>query len=167
MADVRKYTEQIASAKKGKDVRGAIVSAINEVSDENNTYNQTKADILAAQKSINADVTKNQQTQQAFNSNLQEAKEVQRDLTAKMNTGTTLAENLEKKNTTATSLDKSLGEKNTAATKTVLTDCRRRHTCMRRREYLLSSHIISPCRRSRRPLQSMILRQTERVFTMT
>lgn len=121
MADVRKYTEQIASAKKGKDVRGAIVAAINEVSDENNTYNQTKDDILVAQKSINADVTKNQQTQQAFNSNLQEAKEVQKDLTTKMNTGTTLAENLEKKNTTATSLDKSLGEKNTAATKTVQT----------------------------------------------
>ena len=121
MANVRKYTEQIASAKKGKDVRTAIVSAINEVSDENNTYNQTKEDIQAAQKSINADVTKNQQTQQAFNSNLQEAKEVQKDLTAKMNKGTTLAENLEKKNTTATSLDKSLGEKNTAATKTVQT----------------------------------------------
>ena len=121
MANVRKYTEQIASAKKGKDVRAAIVSAINEVSDENNTYNQTKADIQAAQKSINADVTKNQQTQQAFNSDLQEAKEVQKDLTAKMNKGTTLAENLEKKNATATSLDKSLGEKNTAATKTVQT----------------------------------------------
>ena len=121
MANVRKYTEQIASAKKGKDVRAAIVSAINEVSDENNTYNQTKADIQAAQKSINADVTKNQQTQQAFNSNLQEAKKVQKDLTAKMNKGTTLAENLEKKNTTAASLDKSLGEKNTAATKTVQT----------------------------------------------
>lgn len=121
MADVRKYTEQIASAKKGKDVRAAIVSAINEVSDENNTYNQTKADIQAAQKSINADVTKNQQIQQAFNSNLQQAKEVQKDLAAKMNTGTALAENLEKKNTTATSLDKNLGEKNTAATKTVQT----------------------------------------------
>lgn len=121
MANVRKYTEQIASAKKGKDVRAAIVSAINEVSDENNTYNQTKADIQAAQKSINADVTKNQQIQQAFNSNLQQAKEVQKDLAAKMNTGTALAENLEKKNTTATFLDKSLGEKNTAATKTVQT----------------------------------------------
>lgn len=121
MANVRKYTEQIASAKKGKDVRAAIVSAINEVSDENNTYNQTKADIQAAQKSINADVTKNQQIQQAFNSNLQQAKEVQKDLAAKMNTGTALAENLEKKNTTATSLDKSLGERNTAATKTVQT----------------------------------------------
>ena len=121
MADVKKYTEQIASAKKGKDVRNAIVDAINEVSDENNTYNQTKADILAAQKSINADVTKNQQTQQAFNSDLQEAKTVQKDLADKMQAGTTLAENLEKKNTTATALDKSLGDKNTAATKTVQT----------------------------------------------
>lgn len=121
MANVRKYTEQIAGAKKGKDVRAAIVSAINEVSDENNTYNQTKADIQAAQKSINADVTKNQQIQQAFNGNLQQAKEVQKDLAAKMNTGTALAENLEKKNTTAASLEKSLGEKNTAATKTVQT----------------------------------------------
>lgn len=42
MANVRKYTEQIASAKKGKDVRAAIVSAINEVSDENNTIRQRR-----------------------------------------------------------------------------------------------------------------------------
>ena len=28
MADVRKYTEQIAGAKKGKDVRSAIINAI-------------------------------------------------------------------------------------------------------------------------------------------
>ena len=115
MANVRKYTEQIASAKKGKDVRAAIVSAINEVSDENNTYNQTKADIQAAQKSINADVTKNQQIQQAFNSNLQQAKEVQKDLAAKMNTGTALAENLEKKNTTATKTVQTLEADITAA----------------------------------------------------
>ena len=121
MADVRKYTEQIAGAKKGKDVRSAIINAINEVSDENNTYNQTKTDILAAQKAIDTEVTKNQQTQRVFNSNLQEAREVQKDLTAKMNTGTTLAENLEKKNTTATFLDKSLGEKNTAANKAAQT----------------------------------------------
>ena len=121
MADVRKYTEQIASAKKGKDVRNALVAAINEVSDENNTYNQTKADILAAQKAINSDVTKNQQTQQAFDANLQEAKAVQKDLAAKMETGNELATNLGQKNTTATSLDKSLGEKNTAAGKTVQT----------------------------------------------
>ena len=56
MADVRQYTEQIANAKKGKDVRASIVAAINAVSDENNTYNQVKADILDAQKEISEDV---------------------------------------------------------------------------------------------------------------
>lgn len=118
MANVRKYTEQIASAKKGKDVRAAIVSAINEVSDENNTYNQTKADIQAAQKSINADVTKNQQTQQAFNADLQEAKAVQSDLASETEAGDTLLTNLTRKvsdgNTLYTNLTKKVTEGNTA-----------------------------------------------------
>ena len=118
MADVRKYTEQIANAKKGKDVRSAIVNAINEVSDENNTYNQTKADIQAAQKSINADVTKNQQTQQAFNADLQEAKAVQSDLASETEAGDTLLTNLTRKvsdgNTLYTNLTKKVTEGNTA-----------------------------------------------------
>ena len=97
MADVRKYTEQIAGSKKGKDVRASIVAAINEVSDENNTYNQVKADILTAQEGINQDVTANRQTQQAFNTDLQEAKTVQSDLAAKTEAGNTLLANLTKK----------------------------------------------------------------------
>lgn len=52
MADVKKYTDQIAKAQKGRDVRNAIVAAINEVSDENNYYNQAKATILAAQQDV-------------------------------------------------------------------------------------------------------------------
>lgn len=52
MADVKKYTDQIAKAQKGRDVRDAIVKAINEVSDENNSYNQAKEDILAAQSDV-------------------------------------------------------------------------------------------------------------------
>lgn len=39
MANVKKYTDQIAKAQKGRDVRDSIVKAINEVSDENNEYN--------------------------------------------------------------------------------------------------------------------------------
>ena len=89
MADVRKYTEQIAGSKKGKDVRASIVAAINEVSDENNTYNQVKTDILIAQEGINQDVTANRQTQQAFNTDLQEAKTVQSDLAVKTEAGNT------------------------------------------------------------------------------
>lgn len=52
MANVKKYTDQIAKAQKGRDVRDAIVNAINEVSDENNEYNQVKTDILEAQTDI-------------------------------------------------------------------------------------------------------------------
>ena len=117
MADVKRYTEQIAAAKKGKDVRANIVAAINEVSDENNQYNQVKADILAAQKTINADVTKNQQTQQAFTADLQEAKTVQSGLTEKTEAGNTLLTNLTKKvsdgNTLLTNLTKKVTEGNT------------------------------------------------------
>ncbi|MEY8277506.1 hypothetical protein, partial [Blautia marasmi] len=117
MADVRKYTEQIAGAKKGKDVRASIVAAINEVSDENNTYNQVKADILTAQEGINQDVTANRQTQQAFNTDLQEAKTVQSDLAAKTEAGNTLLANLTKKvsdgNTLYTNLTKKVTEGNT------------------------------------------------------
>ena len=117
MADVRKYTEQIAGSKKGKDVRASIVAAINEVSDENNTYNQVKADILTAQEGINQDVTANRQTQQAFNADLQEAKTVQSDLAAKTEAGNTLLANLTKKvsdgNTLYTNLTKKVTEGNT------------------------------------------------------
>lgn len=117
MADVRKYTEQIAGAKKGKDVRASIVAAINEVSDENNAYNQVKADILTAQEGINQDVTANRQTQQAFNTDLQEAKTVQSDLAAKTEAGNTLLANLTKKvsdgNTLYTNLTKKVTEGNT------------------------------------------------------
>ena len=52
MANVKKYTDQIAKAQKGRDVRNSIVAAINEVSDENNSYNQVKATILAAQQDV-------------------------------------------------------------------------------------------------------------------
>lgn len=48
MADVKKYTNQIAKAQKGRDVRDAIVNAINEVSDENNE----KADDLNYKNSV-------------------------------------------------------------------------------------------------------------------
>ena len=118
MADVKRYTEQIAAAKKGKDVRASIVAAINEVSDENNQYNQVKADILAAQRAVNADVTENKQTQQAFNADLQEAKAVQSDLASETEAGDTLLTNLTRKvsdgNTLYTNLTKKVTEGNTA-----------------------------------------------------
>ena len=94
MADVKKYTEQIANAKKGKDVRASIVAAINAVSDENNTYNQTKEEILNAKNQISEDVEENKNVQQNFDSDLQEAKNVQQNLAQKTQEGSTLLQNL-------------------------------------------------------------------------
>lgn len=108
MADVRKYTEQIAGAKKGKDVRSSIVAAINEVSDENNQYNQVKADILAAQKSVNADVKKNEQVQQAFDADLQEAKSVNSSLVQNTNAAAQQERSLEADISTAVRQEDSL-----------------------------------------------------------
>ena len=80
MADVKKYTNQIAKAQKGRDVRDAIVNAINEVSDENNEYNQVKADILSAQSDIAEKVTKNEQTEQTFAADVKKAEELKQGL---------------------------------------------------------------------------------------
>ena len=52
LADVRKYTEQIAKAQKGRDVRKAIVDAINTVSDENNLYNDNNEEISEIAKEV-------------------------------------------------------------------------------------------------------------------
>ena len=73
MADVKKYTDQIAKAQKGRDVRDSIVNAINAVSDENNEYNQVKADILAAQADVAKKVAENKQTEQTFASDIKKA----------------------------------------------------------------------------------------------
>ena len=70
MANVKKYTDQIAKAQKGRDVRDSIVNAINAVSDENN---QVKADILSAQSDITEKVKKNEQTEQKFAADVKKA----------------------------------------------------------------------------------------------
>ena len=80
MADVKKYTEQIANAKKGKDVRASIVAAINEVSDENNEYNAAKEAINADRTAIEQAVEENKQTETKIASEVAEAKNIQSDL---------------------------------------------------------------------------------------
>ena len=69
MADVKKYTDEIAKAQKGRDVRDAIVNAINEVSDENNSYNKIKEEITDAQKKaeeIQKNIDENTQTAESW-----------------------------------------------------------------------------------------------------
>jgi hypothetical protein len=95
VANVKKYTDQIAKAQKGRDVRDAIVNAINEVSDENNEYNQVKADILKAQTDITEKVAKNEQTEQTFAADVKKAEELKQGLDTDITQGTALKSQLD------------------------------------------------------------------------
>lgn len=118
MADVKKYTNQIAKAQKGRDVRDAIVNAINEVSDENNEYNQVKADILSAQSDIAEKVIKNEQTAQTFAVDVKKAEELKQGLDTDITHGTALKSQLDTAVETADTSKKNLDASNTTATKT-------------------------------------------------
>ena len=122
MADVKKYTNQIAKAQKGRDVRDAIVNAINEVSDENNEYNQVKADILSAQSDIAEKVAKNEQTEQKFAADVKKAEELKQGLDTDITQGTALKSQLDDTVKTADTSKKNLDASNTTAgqTKTAL-----------------------------------------------
>lgn len=118
MANVKKYTDQIAKAQKGRDVRDSIVKAINEVSDENNEYNQVKADILSAQSDIAEKVTKNEQTEQTFVADVKKAEELKQGLDTDITQGTALKSQLDAAVETAATSKKNLDASNTTATKT-------------------------------------------------
>lgn len=118
MADVKKYTDQIAKAQKGRDVRDSIVNAINAVSDENNEYNQVKSDILAAQSDIAEKVAKNEQTEQTFAADVKKAEELKQGLDTDITQGTALKSQLDDTVKTADTSKKNLDASNTEAGKT-------------------------------------------------
>lgn len=115
MANVKKYTDQIAKAQKGRDVRDAIVNAINEVSDENNEYNQVKADILKAQTDITEKVAKNEQTEQTFAADVKKAEALKQGLDSNIEQGTALKGQLDTAVSTANTAKKNLDSTNTTA----------------------------------------------------
>lgn len=118
MANVKKYTDQIAKAQKGRDVRDAIVNAINEVSDENNEYNQVKADILKAQTDITEKVAKNEQTEQTFAADVKKAEELKQGLDTDITQGTALKSQLDAAVKTADASKKNLDASNATAGQT-------------------------------------------------
>lgn len=118
MANVKKYTDQIAKAQKGRDVRDAIVNAINEVSDENNEYNQVKTDILKAQTDITEKVAKNEHTEQTFAADVKKAEALKQGLDSNIEQGTALKGQLDTAVSTANTAKKNLDDSNTAAGKT-------------------------------------------------
>lgn len=118
MANVKKYTDQIAKAQKGRDVRDAIVNAINAVSDENNEYNQVKADILSAQSDITEKVKKNEQTEQKFAADVKKAEELKQGLDTDITQGTALKSQLDAAVKTADASKKNLDASNATAGQT-------------------------------------------------
>lgn len=118
MANVKKYTDQIAKAQKGRDVRDAIVNAINAVSDENNEYNQVKADILSAQSDITEKVKKNEQTEQKFAADVKKAEELKQGLDTDITRGTALKSQLDAAVKTADASKKNLDASNATAGQT-------------------------------------------------
>ena len=115
MADVKKYTDQIAKAQKGRDVRDSIVNAINAVSDENNEYNQVKSDILAAQSDIAEKVAKNEQTEQTFAADVKKAEALKQGLDSNIEQGTALKGQLDTAVSTANTAKKNLDSTNATA----------------------------------------------------
>lgn len=118
MADVKKYTDQIAKAQKGRDVRDSIINAINAVSDENNEYNQVKSDILAAQSDIAEKVAKNEQTEQTFAADVKKAEELKQGLDTDITQGNTLKSQLDTAVKTADTSKKNLDASNATAGQT-------------------------------------------------
>lgn len=118
MANVKKYTDQIAKAQKGRDVRDAIVNAINAVSDENNEYNQVKTDILEAQTDITEKVAKNEHTEQKFVADVKKAETLKQGLDSNIEQGTALKSQLETTISTADTGKKNLDASNTTAAET-------------------------------------------------
>lgn len=115
MANVKKYTDQIAKAQKGRDVRDAIVNAINEVSDENNEYNQVKTDILEAQTDITEKVAKNEHTEQTFAADVKKAEALKQGLDSNIEQGTALKGQLDTAVSTANTAKKNLDSTNATA----------------------------------------------------
>ena len=115
MANVKKYTDQIAKAQKGRDVRNAIVNAINAVSDENNEYNQVKTDILEAQTDITEKVAKNEHTEQTFAADVKKAEALKQGLDSNIEQGTALKGQLDTAVSTANTAKKNLDSTNTTA----------------------------------------------------
>lgn len=118
MANVKKYTDQIAKAQKGRDVRDAIVNAINAVSDENNEYNQVKTDILEAQTDITEKVAKNEHTEQKFVADVKKAETLKQGLDSNIEQGTALKSQLDTAVSTANTAKKNLDSTNATATQT-------------------------------------------------
>lgn len=53
MANIKPYTDEIANAVYGEEVRSSIINALNKVNDDNNSYQDIKNQIVASKDDVN------------------------------------------------------------------------------------------------------------------
>lgn len=111
MANIKQYTDQIANAVYGEEVRGSIINALNKVNDDNNSYAQIKSDVVAAKDNVSSQVA-------AFDQKVANAQSATTALTNATNTANTTKKNLDASvsaaNTAKTNVDSSTSKANTA-----------------------------------------------------
>lgn len=102
MANIKPYTDEIANAVYGEEVRSSIINALNKVNDDNNSYQDIKNQIIASKDDVNEAVAE-------FDAKVASAQDA---TTALINTTS-------KGNTVKSALDSAITSANTARTNLV------------------------------------------------
>lgn len=87
MADIKQYTDEIANAVYGEEVRGSIINALNKVNDDNNKYQAIKNEVVAAKDEVQTAV-------QEFDGKVAGAESTILQLNESVSAGTTANDNL-------------------------------------------------------------------------
>lgn len=102
MVNIKPYTDEIANAVYGEEVRSSIINALNKVNDDNNSYQDIKNQIIASKDDVNKAVAE-------FNAKVASAQDAT----------TALINATSKGNTAKSALDSAITSANTARTNLV------------------------------------------------
>lgn len=102
MANIKPYTDEIANAVYGEEVRSSIINALNKVNDDNNSYQDIKNQIVASKDDVNEAVA-----------------EFDAKVASAQNATTALIDATSKGNTAKSALDSAITSANTARTNLV------------------------------------------------
>jgi hypothetical protein len=102
MANIKPYTDEIANAVYGEEVRSSIINALNKVNDDNNSYQNIKNQIVASKDDVNEAVAE-------FDAKVASAQDAT----------TALIDATSKGNTAKSALDSAITSANTARTNLV------------------------------------------------
>ena len=84
MANIKPYTDEIANAVYGEEVRNSIINALNKVNDDNDSYQDIKNQIVASKDDVNETVAELQHRMQQQHLSMQHPKGTQQSLNLTM-----------------------------------------------------------------------------------